>query len=140
MFFIVKPVGLVVRSSMPKANLTVELKELHDRASEATAFLKSKVEGKMKAKGTQLQIEGARTKEVKLLLHKFLHHQGLDHYRVLSQRGILEVTPPEKHVMHEQAREGSPPTSPQTSPYFFPQTPALTPERKKKTKPKHKHE
>jgi hypothetical protein len=125
---------------MPKATLTVELKELQDRASEATQFLKSKVEGKMKTKGTQLQIEGARTKEVKLLLHKFLHHQGLNHFRVLSQSGVLEITPPERHVVHEQGREGSPPTAPQTTPYYFPQTPVLTPEKMKKAKPKHKHE
>lgn len=124
---------------MSKATLTVELKELHDRASEAAQFLKSKVEGKMKTKGTQLQIEGARTKEVKLLLHKFLHHQGLNHYRVLSQSGILEVTPPEKHVAREPERVGSPPTAPQTTPYYFPQTPVLTAEKKKKTKPRHKH-
>jgi hypothetical protein len=125
---------------MPKAILTVELKELHDRASEATQFLKSKIEGKMKAKGTQLQIEGARTKEVKLILHKFLHHQGLNHYRVLSQNGVLEVTPPEKHEAHPLEREGSPPTAAQTTPYYFPQAPVLTPEKKKKVKPKHKHE
>jgi len=125
---------------MPKPVLTVELKALQDRSSEAAQFLKSKVEGKMKTKGTQLQIEGAKTKEVKLLLHKFLHHQGLNHYRVLSQSGVLEVTPPEKHIVHEPERVGSPPTAPQTTPYYFPQTPVLTPEKKKKTKPKHKHE
>ena len=125
---------------MPKTVLTVELKELRDRTSEAVQFLKSKVEGKMKIKGTQLQIEGARTKEVKLLLHKFLHHQGLNRYRVLSQSGVLEVTPPEKHVVHEPERVGSPPTAPQTTPYYFPQTPVLTPEKKKKANPKHKHE
>src|SRR2546427_2916432 len=125
---------------MPKPVLTVELKELNDRASEATQFLKSKVEGKMRAKGTQLQIEGAKTKKVKLLLHKFLHHQGLNHYRVLSQGGVLEVTPPEKHVVHEQGHEGSPPTAPQTTPYYFPQTPVLTPEKKKRAKSQHKHE
>src|SRR5207244_10597893 len=125
---------------MPKIVLTVELKELRDRASEATQFLKSKVEGKMKTKGTQLQIEGAKTKEVKLLLHKFLHHQGLNHYRVLSQSGVLEVTPPEKHIVHEPERVGSPQTAPQTTPYYFQQTTVLTTEQKKKAKPKHKHE
>ena len=130
----------MVRFRMSKPVLTVELKELHDRASEATQFLKSKVEGKMKAKGTQVQIEGAKTKEIKLLLRKFLHHQGLNHYRVLSQGGVLEVTPPEKHVVHEPERIGSPPTAPQTTPYYFPQTPVLAPEKKKKTKAKHKHE
>jgi hypothetical protein len=125
---------------MPKTALTVELKELHDRANEAAQFLKSKVEGKMKIKGSQVQIEGAKTKEVKLLLHKFLHHQGLNHYRVLSQSGVLEITPPEKHEVHPLEREGSPPTAAQTTPYYFPQAPVLTPEKKKKTKPRHKHE
>jgi hypothetical protein len=125
---------------MSKLVLTVELKALQDRSIEAVQFLKSKVEGKMKTKGTQLQIEGARTKEVKLVLHKFLHHQGLNHYRVLSQGGILEVTPPEKHIVHAQGREGLPPTAAQTTPYLFPQTPALLPEKKKKAKPKRKHE
>jgi hypothetical protein len=125
---------------MSKPVLTIELKALQDRSSEAAQFLKSKVEGKMKTKGTQLQIEGAKTKEVKLLLHKFLHHQGLNHYRVLSQSGVLEVTPPEKHLVHEPERVGSPPTASQTTPYYFPQTPVLTPEKKKKAKPKHKHE
>jgi len=125
---------------MQKTVLTVELKELHDRASEATQFLKSKVEGKMKTKGSQVQIEGAKTKEVKLLLHKFLHHQGLNHYRVLSKSGVLEITPPEKHEVHPPEREGSPPTAAQTTPYYFPQAPVLTPEKKKKTKPRHKRE
>jgi hypothetical protein len=123
---------------MQKTVLTIELKELHDRVSEATQFLKSKVEGKMKIKGSQVQIEGAKTKEVKLLLHKFLHHQGLNHYRVLSQSGVLEITPPEKHEVHPPEREGSPPTAAQTTPYYFPQAPVLTPEKKKKTQ--HKHE
>src|SRR3979409_2108143 len=125
---------------MPKIMLTVELKELQDRASEATQFLKSKFEGKMKTKGTQLQIEGARHKEVKLQLHKFLHHQGLDHYRVLSQSGVLEIRPPEKHEMHPPGGGGSPPTTAQTMPYLFPQTPVLASEKKKRAKPKHKHE
>ena len=125
---------------MSKATLTIELKELHDRAGEAAQFLKSKVEGKMKTKGTQLQIQGARTKEIKLLLHKFLHHQGLNHYRVLSQSGVLEVTPPEKHVSRPLEREGTTPTVAQTAPYYFPQAPVLTPEKKKKAKAKNKRE
>src|SRR5438552_14236128 len=111
---------------MSKPVLTVELKALQDRSSEAAQFLKSKVEGKMKAKGTQLQIEGAKTKQVKLLLHKFLHHQGINHYRVLSQRGVLEVTPPEKHKVNPQAREGSRTAAAQSTPYYFPQAPILT--------------
>jgi hypothetical protein len=123
---------------MPKIVLTVELKALQDRASDAAQFLKSKVEGKMKTKGTQLQIEGARHKEVKLQLHKFLHHQGLDHYRVLSQSGVLEVTPAEKRTIVPLERAGVTPSAAQTTPYLFPQTPILMPDKKKRTKPKPK--
>jgi len=127
---------------MSKMSLTVELKAIQDRTSEAAQFLKSKIQGKMKTKGTQVLIEGARTKDVKLLLHKFLHHQGLNHYRVLSQSGILEVTPPESNIVHEARNEGSPPTAPQTTPYYFPQTPVLTSvkQKSKKTKTKRKRE
>jgi len=98
------------------------------------------VEGITKSKRKQVGREGATTKEVNLLRHTFRHPQGLTHYRVLSQSGVLEVTPPEKHVVHEPERVGSSPTAPQTTPYYFPQTPVLTPEKKKKAKPKHKHE
>ncbi len=77
--------------------LTVELKNLHKETGAAASFLQSKIEGKLKIKGTQIQVEGAKAKDVKLLLHKFLHHRGLDGYRVLSQAGILEVHPPEEH-------------------------------------------
>src|SRR5262245_29177040 len=123
---------------MPKPALTVELKAIQDRTSEAAQFLKSKVTGKMKATGTQIRIEGAKTKEIKLLLHKFLHHQGLAHYRVHSQSGVLEVAPPEKHLAQGPVPSGSPPTAPQTQPYYFPQTPVLVSEKKKKARPKSK--
>lgn len=124
---------------MSKTTLTVELKALRDRVGEAVQFLKSKLEEKTKTKGTQLQIEGARTKEVKLLLHKFLHHHGLNHYRVLSHSGILEVTLPEAHMVRPLGPEASPPTASQTTPYYFPQAPVLVPEKKKHATPKHKH-
>jgi len=123
---------------MPKPALTVELKAIQERTSEAAQFLKSKITGKMKATGTQIRIEGAKTKEIKLLLHKFLHHQGLAHYRVHSQSGVLEVAPPEKHQAHGQTQSGTPPTAPQTQPYLFPQAPTLAPAKKRKPKSKSK--
>lgn len=123
---------------MSKAALTIELRAVQERTSEVARFLKSKLEGKMKTKGTQIQVGAAKTKEVKLLLHKFLHRQGLNHYRVLSKGGILEVTPPERHVVHPLEPAGSPPTATQTTPYYFPQALVLTPEKKNQAKPKHK--
>jgi hypothetical protein len=37
-----------------------------------------------------------------LLLHKFLHHEGLTGYRVLSQSGILKIVPDDTSAQEEQ--------------------------------------
>ncbi len=70
-------------------------------------------------KGTQIEIEGAGHDEVKLLLHKFLHHRGLRTYKVHSQPGFIEIVP---HDAGEDRKEskGRSPTAPETMPYFFP--------------------
>ncbi len=119
---------------MPDSPLIIELRAIKDRVDEAAQFLKSKIEGKIRSKGTQLHIDGAKTKDVKLLIHKFLHHQGLNNYRVHSQAGILEILPPEEHIVHEVRPETTPPSAYQTVPYYFPQSTILKSEKKLKKK------
>jgi len=81
------------------------------------------VKGHVSSKGTQILVEGLRHKEVKLLLHKFLRHSGLDGYRVLSQSGVLEIVPP--HVVtHPKLDEATTPPASATMPYLFPGSPA----------------
>ena len=87
--------------------LVVELKRLHKEAGPAAKFLLPRIDGKLRLKGSQVQIEGAKAKEVKLLLRKFLHHRGLNGYKVLSQSGVLEVFPPqERRPSEREALEG----------------------------------
>jgi hypothetical protein len=88
------------------------------------------VEGRVKTKGSQIIIDGARHKDVKLLLHKFLRQRSLDEYRVLSQSGILEIVPP--HLMESSKHGGgeTPPPAALTMPYFFPGTPPIPMEKK----------
>jgi len=104
---------------------------------EVAEFLRPKVKGKIDLHGTELRIQDARAKEVKLLMHKFLHHKALDEYRVeVVHPGLVEVFGPE-HVRHDETRQGgSPPSAGATMPYFFPSSPALpgSPVKKKKTK------
>jgi hypothetical protein len=89
--------------------------------------------------GTQLRIQDARAREVKLLLHKFLHHKALDGYRVeVIHPGLVEVFGAE-HIKPHEARKsgGSPPSVGATMPYYFPSSPALPGSRvKKKAKKK----
>jgi len=84
-------------------------------------------------KGNQIQVEGLKHKEVKLLLHKFLRHNGLDSHRVLSQSGILEIVP-QHMATHTRLEQGTPPPAAATMPYLFPGTNAPVPTDKKRRK------
>ncbi|TMI47128.1 hypothetical protein E6H17_06990 [Candidatus Bathyarchaeota archaeon] len=72
----------------------MDLARLPGKIGSAVDFLREHVKsfnGRVSTKGNQIQVEGLKHKEVKLLLHKFLRHNGLDDHRVLSQSGILEI-------------------------------------------------
>jgi hypothetical protein len=66
---------------------------LPGEAAAATKFLQSKIRGGIKVNGNKIEIEDEKGRDVELLLHKFLHHEGLDSYRVLSESGTLRVVP-----------------------------------------------
>jgi hypothetical protein len=102
----------------------VDLTKLPGKTSAAVDFLREhviSVKGRVSAKGTQIQVEGLKHKEVKLLLHKFLRHNGLDDHRVLSQSGVLEIVP--HHIVtHPKLDEATTPPASATMPYLFPGT------------------
>ncbi len=119
-----------------KEQQIVDLAKLPGKTSPAVDFLREhvmSVKGRVSAKGTQIQVEGLRHKEVKLLLHKFLRHSRLNDHRVLSQSGVLEIVPP--HVVtHPRLDEATTPPASATMPYLFPgtPTPVSTAKRRKK--------
>ena len=103
----------------------MDLAKLRGKTGPAVDFLREhvkKVKGRVSAKGTQIQVEGLKHREIKLLLHKFLRHNGLDDHRVLSQSGILEIVPPHT-VTHPKLDEATTPPAAATMPYLFPGTP-----------------
>jgi len=103
----------------------VDFAKLSGNIGPAVNFLKEhvkKVKGTVSTKGSQILVEGLKHKEVKLLLHKFLRHNGLDDHRVLSQSGILEIVP--HHIAtHTKIDEATTPPASATMPYLFPGTP-----------------
>ncbi len=119
-----------------KEQQIVDLGKLPDKIGVAVDFLREHVmgvKGRVSAKGTQIQVEGLKHKEVKLLLHKFLHHNGLNDHRVLSQSGILEIVPP--HIVtHHKLDEATTPSAAATMPYLFPGSPAPVASDKKRRK------
>ncbi len=122
---------------MAKDMLTVELKNVQDEFRDVVAFVRSKVKARVRAQGSQLQLD-LSAKEMKLLLHKYLHHKGLDAYRVeVVHPGLVEVFSPEHARPHSTSNvRGSPPSAGATMPYEFPFSPSLpgSPVRKKSKK------
>ena len=99
---------------------TVELKQLRGEAGQAAQYLRSKLKGKIRVKGSQIHIEDAKSRHVKLLLNKFIHHSGLEGYRVVASGfGNLEVHE-FRRSPDRPAAEGSPPMPSVTMPYMFP--------------------
>ena len=65
---------------------------------------------------TRIEVEDEKGRDVKLLLHKFLDHEGLDGYRVLSDSWTLKVVPYDDSTPEEPAEndkiKGIPPFPP----------------------------
>ena len=111
---------------------TIDFKKAPDLATPAAEFFRDHA-NRVKPRGDQLLVDGAKHREIKLLLHKFLRHRGLNRYRILSGSGTIEVIPP--HLARESPREkGSPPPASATMPYFFPGSPPVKLERKVRKK------
>ncbi len=117
--------------------LTVELKNVQNEVRDVVEFVRSKVKARVSARGNQLQLDMS-AKEMKLLLHKYLHHKGLGAYRVeVVHPGLVEVFRPEHARPHAAPNvRGSPPSAGATMPYEFPFSPSLpgSPIKKKSKK------
>ena len=114
----------------------MDLAKLRGKTGPAVDFLREHVmsaKGHVSAKGTQIQVEGLKHREVKLLLHKFLRHSRLNDHRVLSQSGVLEIVPPHM-VRHPRLDEATTPPASATMPYLFPGSPSPVASDKKRRK------
>src|SRR5690348_5918751 len=83
----------------------VEFRMLPGEAGAATKFLQSKVQSEIKIDGNRIEIEEERGLDVKLLLRKFLHHEGLTGYRVLGESGTFKIVPENAPRSRKTARE-----------------------------------
>ena len=116
--------------------LSVEMKGVKLDIDEVEEFLRSRIKGEIESHRTEVRIQDARARDVKQLLHKFLHQKGLDGFRVeVVHPGLVEVygpARPKPHFVKETG--GSPPSAAVTLPYYFPSSPVLSgsPARKRK--------
>jgi hypothetical protein len=128
--------GSKLTGKQKKEQQTIDLGKLPGELGSAVDFLREHVKdlkGRVSTKGNQIQVEGVKHKQVKLFLHKFLRHAGLNDHRVLSQSGILEIVPPHVTTRHRR-EEGTTPPAAATMPYLFPGTPTPVSTDKKRKK------
>ena len=105
-------------------------------AKEVAEFMRTKIKSKIDSHGSELKIQDAKAKDVKLLLHKYLHQRGLDIFRVeVVHPGLIEVLgpePPKPHFVRDTS--GSPPSIGANMPWLFPSSPVLRGSPVKKVK------
>jgi hypothetical protein len=123
--------------------VVIDFRKLVAESRLAAQFFNSRIDLPLRLNGNRILVEGGRPKDFKLLLHKFLHHRGLDGYRVVHQSDVLTILPPEKHqISHRKEErprmEGLSPFSPYrmnpTATVEFPNYPPVPPRKFKKSK------
>ena len=97
--------------------LIIDLKSLGTKVRPATQYLTTRLDDKIRIRGSQVQLDSTRARTAKLLLHKFLRHEGLENYRVVMvHHGLVQVLKPEvrkKRVRQKEPNYGVPCTIPQ---------------------------
>lgn len=75
-------------------------------------FLTSRLLTQVVQRGSAIELEAPKSRDVKLLLHKFLHSNALNEYRVLSHEGVLEIVHLKPEEMKIERPEGLKPSMP----------------------------
>lgn len=84
-------------------------------AEAAKRFLFSKLQEQVRVHRGRIEVAEEQGVEVKMLLRKFLHREGLEGYRVLSEPGLVKVEPDNRNLPEEPSRDkvkGVPPYPP----------------------------
>lgn len=72
--------------------LRLDLKRLGKNREAALEYLGSRLTESPKLKGDQVELASTRVREAKIVLHKFLHHAGLEGFRVVViNSGLIEI-------------------------------------------------
>jgi hypothetical protein len=98
------------------------MKNVHNEIQPLTLFLKDHGHNQVRINGRQIIVENVKHDDLKLLVHKFLHHEHLDDYKVHSQPGFIEIVSLSSETSKAKLKEakGRRPTSSETMPYLFP--------------------
>jgi len=107
--------------------ITVDLGELKSMRRELSDFLRSKTRVSIAAKRNTLLLRSGEEKlsprEVKAYVKRFLHRKGLSEtYRVTEEHRVVRIVK-RRHGKKQVREKGTPPSSYDTLPYYFPVRP-----------------
>jgi hypothetical protein len=78
--------------------ILIQLEELRDQAKSLAEFLIDNLGTRIRVRvnGSTVQVDAPHTKDVKLAVHKFLYHNALADYRIVTAQKTLTILPPKK--------------------------------------------
>ena len=87
--------------------LIIDLKSLGTKVRPATQYLTTRLDDKIRIRGSQVQLGSTRPRTAKLSLHKLLRHEGLENYRVVMDHpGLVQVL--KREVRRKRVRQKEP--------------------------------
>ena len=99
--------------------IVVDLKRLGKQAGPAIRYLNSQLDEPITARGALVQLRSTKAKSVKMVLHKFLHQNGMEEYRVAIVRpDFVEVLGPKPEKRQTQPDIGGIVQNNETIPYY----------------------
>lgn len=105
--------------------LTIDMSDLEKEIHDLSAFIESKTQVSISARGKTLVVDSAKEtlspRDAKTFVKQFLHDKGLsESFRVTEEHGVVRISR-RKHLNKRKAQKrGTGPSPYSTMPYFFP--------------------
>lgn len=97
--------------------LRVDIRRLGKNREDALEYLRSRLTESPKIKGDIVELATTRVREAKIILHKFLHHAGLEGYRIaVINSGLIEIHEVEVKEKRPADKGGGAPSTWETVP------------------------
>ena len=101
--------------------MDIDVSELEEDIDVLIKLLQLKLQRKITAHRKKVQIKDTiSTSKVRNILKQALHKIDPGSYSVISQSGSLKIKKKKYRISKSKTKKGTPPSAPQTMPYFFP--------------------
>lgn len=109
---------------MRRIDLNIDASEFEENYEEFSDLIQKKLKRKVVIKKNTLQVEHVSTSKVRDVLKQTLHKIEPNKYRVISKTDSDSLIVKKiKSRSHKRKKdEGTPPSAPQSMPYFFPRS------------------